>query len=122
MYDYVIESQGKLLERIVNERLWVDMTGMSFKANDKFYETFNRKFQQMFTAGLIDHFKAYNKEKMNPKLYAHLNAGGPQVLTMEHLEAGFVVWLVSLSFAVLAFILEWIVKLCGDRILLKLKR
>lgn len=44
----------------------------------------------------------------SPKMYAHLD--GPQVLTMETMGTGFVVWLVSLSFVIFVFLLDWIVK------------
>lgn len=55
---------------------------------------------------------------MNPKRYAHLFAASPQVLTMEHLQAGFVIWLVSILVSLTAFTLEWLVRL-KDYLLIK---
>lgn len=81
----------------------------------KFFGVFDEKLQQLLTGGIINFrlnetWLKQDDKKKYAHLYAHLE--GPQVLTLENLEAGFCVWLVSLSFAVIVFLIEWIVKLC----------
>lgn len=85
----------------------------------------NLKTQQLFTAGIIDHFADYDKRIFDQKFYKRLSdltpkymevqhvtmfSEGPEVLTLNHLEGGFVVWLISMSFAIFAFIFEWLIK------------
>lgn len=69
----------------------------------------------MFTAGLIDYYADVWFKFLNPKrykeLYPDLYPEGPQVLTKEHLEAGFVIWMVSIVVAIAALILEWFIRL-----------
>lgn len=68
----------------------------------------DRKLQQLFVGGLIEHYDSEYKEKINPKRFLHLqDPTGPKVLTLEHLRAGFVVWLVSIVFALAVFSFEW---------------
>lgn len=91
--------------------------------NHKFFDILDIKTQQLQSAGIIDNFIRNIIEMVNPKGYKKPDAytkeylrdvfpksfpRGPKVLKMETLEAGFVVWLVSLTLAVTAFILEWI--------------
>lgn len=47
---------------------------------------------------------------VDPKYYEHLFRDEPKVLTMSHLEAGFMIWLGSLSLAFVAFMGEWLIK------------
>lgn len=87
------------------------MFGLIFNRYNKLHDIFDRKLQQLFVAGMIEHYDTEYNELVNPKRYEHLQEPpGPKILTMEHLEAGFVVWLVSVCVAVLALIFEWITK------------
>lgn len=72
-----------------------------------FYETFNAKIDEMLSNGIIDHWfrKAYN-----PKgLERTIEDIGPQVLTWDHLEICFLIWLIFLSLSLIAFSYEIIV-------------
>lgn len=87
------------------------MGGLNFRGNHKFFETFEKKTQQLFAAGIIDHYAADYNDNLNPKQYEHLYRDGPQILTLAHLEAGFVIWIVSICIAISVFICEWLVTL-----------
>jgi hypothetical protein len=110
--EYVVhESKGRLFKRILMERIDFDMTGMKFPHNHELYEVFNTKIQELVSAGLVDHYEEEFSKYLNPKLYKHLNLDGPKVLTMKHLEAGFVIWMIPLFFAMITFCCEWFVRL-----------
>jgi hypothetical protein len=105
-------TKGKILERLLKERMMLGMAGMAFPRNHYLFEEFNKRFQQLFRGGFIKLFIEQYEECLDPKRFRHLHPGDePQVLTMEHLKAGFVVWVISFSFAIIAFIAEWIIRL-----------
>lgn len=107
-----MDTNGHFLKRILKERMFFEMYGWQFQRYDKLYDIFDRKLQQLFTGGLIDYYDTKYKEQVNPKNYVHLqDPSGPKVLTMKHLEAGFIVWLFSVGLAVFVFVVEWIIKL-----------
>lgn len=76
-----------------------------------FFDIFDTKLQQLSTGGIIEHYTNVYDESLNLKGFEHLQRTGPEVLTIENLEAGFVVWIVSISFAILIFMFEWICQL-----------
>lgn len=64
-------------------------------------EIFNEKIHQMHSGGLIYYLE---KNYTNPKgLKNQPEEIGPQVLTMEHLEIGFLVCLCPMALSVLVF-------------------
>lgn len=105
-----ILTQGRFIERVLTSGMYTEFVAMCIPPFHKFYEVVDQKIQQLFTAGIINIFAQEIITSDDKKAYAHLNPQGPQVLTMKHLEAGFVVWLISLNFAVIAFMLEWATK------------
>lgn len=107
-YEDVNKSKGALLNRIMKERTRLEMRGLFFPVNHQFYNTFNRKIQQCVTGGIIDHLRSNWTKYLEHKRYAHLYTVHPKVLTLQTLEAGFVIWMVSLSLSIIAFVLEWI--------------
>lgn len=109
-YHKVITSRGQLLKRVMKERVDLETSGLSLPKNHKFYDLFNDKLQQLFQSGIISYYNEFWTEWLDPKRYAHLYMEEPQILTLEHLEAGFVIWLISLTFAVLVFVIEWFVR------------
>lgn len=118
LYYHVWLSNGTLLNRFLKQSVNLDIRGLVFPRNHGFYEIFNKKLQQYFESGLIGRYVSSTKAFLNPKRYAHLFAASPQVLTMEHLQAGFVIWLVSILVSLTAFTLEWLVRL-KDYLLIK---
>lgn len=85
------------------------MNGMFFPRNHQFYDTFDKKLKQLFTAGLIIHYESDHFKCLNEKRYKHLHPEGPKVLTFDNLKAGFVIWLVSICLAIAAFVIECII-------------
>lgn len=105
------DTNGTFLKRILKERLFLEMYGWKFHKHEKLFDVMDLKIQQLFVGGLIDFYDREYKEQINPKRYEHLQGPfGPKVLTLPHLEAGFVVWLLAINFAVFVFICEWLVR------------
>lgn len=99
---------------------------METSRNNKLFNILDLKIQQLQSAGIIQKLikdrekifihRNYIKPKMLTKeylrdIYPKSFPEGPKVLTMEHLEAGFFVWLTSLTLALITFILELINRL-----------
>lgn len=105
-----IATNGTFLNRIVKQPLYVKSISQVFDKNPMF-ETFDEKFQQLVVGGLIDHYDKDYLDFISPQRYNHLHPKGPKVLTMKHLQAGFIVCFVPLIFAVLGFIYEWLLNI-----------
>lgn len=105
-----MNTNGSFLKRILKERFITEMHVWYFPSfSAKLLNIINRKLQQLFVGGLIEYYNAEYKELINIKRYKHLqDSTGPKVLTMEHLSAGFIVWLVSVVLAIIIFVTEWI--------------
>lgn len=119
----VNETKGKFLQRLLEEPFDTDICGMFFERYHKFFNVFDRKIDQLFEAGLTDHYIDINKDLMNLKRYAHLYPDGPQVLTVHHLEPGLIIWLVTVSFAGIVFVFECLIgslKFVKESFLLKI--
>lgn len=112
VFKYVAsKSNGKLLERRLPEGLTTEMFGMAFERNHMLFDTFDKKFKQLFTHGLINHFLKKHDESARPETYANsTESAGPKVLTMEHLKGGFIVFLVPLAASAVVFALEWLMR------------
>lgn len=107
VYENVI-TNGRFLRRVMKEDLFTDMHGLRFDYFHVFFKIFDRKIQQLFTGGITNHYIDEVIGNFNPKRYDNLYVDEPQILTLEHLEAGFVIWLLAMSFAVCIFMLEWL--------------
>lgn len=80
--------------------------GLIFKPLSPFYEMMNVKTMELVESGLIG---LWIQKKTNGKLIRRvIEEIGPQVLTMDHLEIGFLVCSVPLMLSVMVFILELI--------------
>lgn len=108
---HVKKSNGSILQRVLKEDLFINMLGLRFDMFHVFFEIFERKVEQLITGGIINYYIKQVTEDMNPKRYEHLYVNESKVLTMKHLEAGFVIWLFALSFAVMMFTIEWLIRL-----------
>lgn len=111
LFYFVMWSNGKILERLLPERLFLEMFSMGFPRNHHFFEVFKEKLDQMLSGGLIDYYTSRYKDYINPKRYAHLTDKSSEVIKMSRFESGFVIWFVSTSFALIGFSLEWFLKL-----------
>lgn len=104
-------TNGKILSRMLEKTIGVELSGMVFPRNHKLFEVLDDKLQQLFEGGVTEFIRSIEKTGKQQNDYAYFRSPGPQILTMKHLEAGFAVWLVSISFAMFAFICEWLVRL-----------
>lgn len=126
-------SKGEILKRIIRKPFITESCGLSMMSNNKLFDVLDLKIQQLVAAGIIDYHLNVNKKLLDPnyykkpklltreyleKIYVKSFPEGPQVLTLEHLEAGFVVWLCCSSLALLTFVCEWIL-LLKDCLLIK---
>jgi hypothetical protein len=105
------KTQGKIMQRIIKEKDLTKTKIFAFPQNHPFYKVFEEKIQQMVTGGILEHIINDYNSSVNPKRFAHLNVEKVQPINVEHLEAGFVIWLISLVFPIIAFMIEWIVHL-----------
>lgn len=102
-----ISSQGKILSRLLPESLSMEITCMIFPKFHRFFDIFDQKIQQLIIGGFVNSTRDFHKTASHKKYtQSFAELGGPQILTMEHLETGFVVWLVSISFSIITFSLE----------------
>lgn len=104
-------SEGRILSTLLDERLFLESFGLSFPSHHKLYQIFNDKTQQLFESGIFQRYSYGSDRWLDPKRYAHLYRDEPQVLTMNNLEAGFIIWLASLSLTLFAFVCEWIIRI-----------
>lgn len=108
----ITDSAGRIGSRIIKEILPGVTKTLTFPRNHRFFEIFDEKIQKMVTAGIINHFAEEDyKNLLNAKNFSKSKLDEVKPLNLEHLEAGFVVWLVTLVFPIVAFIMEWIVTL-----------
>lgn len=82
--------------------------GLTFKDFSPFYEMLDVKIGEMNAAGLIGLW--WTREFQNNDRKRTVEDIGPQVLTMDHLEIGFMICLVPLTFSVIAFFAELLIK------------
>jgi hypothetical protein len=114
-------TRGEILKRLLKTPIKEMICGLEFPRNHRFYESFNRKIQQLFESGTINHYMDENKKYFDTKFYEkplkihkkYLETSykksfedGPKVLTMKDLEFGFVIWLGSLCLPFIVFIIE----------------
>jgi hypothetical protein len=109
--DLIGQSKGKILKRILKDPSTTQFKGMVFPLNHRFLEIFEHQIKRFLTAGILNIERNDLYEKVNPKRFLHMTVDEVQPMNLEHLEAAFVVWLISMIFPVVAFIVEWIIML-----------
>lgn len=107
----VDQSKGEILQRVIRGSFSGATTSFVIPCHHRFFESFDKKTQQAVAAGIIDHFADDFKDLTNKKRFSHLKLVEEVPMSLEHLEAAFWVWLVSLVIPTAAFIAEWIFKL-----------
>lgn len=89
---------------ILNETITSTYMGQLFNTFNPFFETINKQTSYLLEAGVVSRCR---------ELYVELNRKvediGPQVLTMEHLEIGFLACAILLTLSCIAFIGELLV-------------
>lgn len=93
----------------LNEKIMSDHVGFYFPWNHFLHEAFDRKLGHMIDSGVVKKLvedAAFIRE-------AKCESFNPDVLTMEHLDVVFQIWLAGLCTALLQFIFEYLVyKIC----------
>jgi hypothetical protein len=107
----ILKTQGRILKRMLKQSVLGSRKVLVFPQNHRFYEIFNKKIGQLVTAGIINHLANDFKDVVNMKKFSQLKSDEVVPMSLEHLEAGFVIWLVSMIFPFVAFAFEWIVTL-----------
>ena len=94
------------MHKIMKEKIISDH--LSFMIEDRsnfFHKLFNRKMQQLVEAGIarkiVADFTTVN--------FAD-GAGTPMILTLDHFEIWFVIWLYGLLVAFLVFVVEFLLR------------
>jgi hypothetical protein len=108
--DYIKNSSGQILIRIIEDAIFGSSKLLVMPHNHRFFASFHEKTEQIVPYGLIDHFYRETKDSFNQKGFAPSSLENFKPMSLEHLEAGFVVWAVTLMLPIAAFIFEWIFK------------
>jgi hypothetical protein len=126
LHYFIFLSGGEFQKRIIDEPMQETFCGVDFPRNHKFYENFNRKITQLYEAGITERYskhyyhlldlKYYERPRLIHKKYLETTwrksfIKEPKILSMRDLEFGFVIWLGSLVFPLIAFVLEWFKRL-----------
>lgn len=103
-------TKGTFSRRILNDRLLLEMKVLLAARHNKLFDLIDRKMQQFFEGGLFYAFTANIRRKVEKRLSPEYTETF-KVLTLEELEAGFVISVVPLLFAISAFCLERMIAL-----------
>lgn len=94
---------------ILEQKIITDMNGFSQSQFNFMFELMNRKAVQFLESGLAQHLVDRYRIKRRPT-----SDDGPKILTLEHLNAGFYIFLACIAFAIFVFIIEIIAKKMSD--------
>lgn len=108
MYQSMVREQMNRSDppALLEARFLLEARAFRFPNHHFLFEIFDRKLQQYSEADLISYNTKEFKDKSDPNKFKD-NEDPFKVLTLEELEAGFVVCLVPLIFSFLVFVLEW---------------
>lgn len=93
--------------KLLKDRLMLELKALRIEKHNPFFEAFDRKLQQYIQAGLNGYNSKEFDEENNPEKFEKYKEPFA-VLTLNELEAGFVVCIVPFVFSILAFGLEWL--------------
>jgi hypothetical protein len=108
--DYIMKSSGQILKRMIKDAMIGSSKLLVMPHNHRFFDIFNEKIEETIPYGLIDHFSKDDKDSFNQKGFAPSSIENFKPMTLEHLEAGFVVWIITVMVPIAAFVFEWVVK------------
>lgn len=89
----------------------LEMLGFNMPRNHKLYWIFNEMIQQLVEKGIVQYHTEDHYGRMKLSRFFREEDLGPQVLTLEDLEASFVLWFATVPFAVAAFLFELMIAL-----------
>lgn len=95
---------GKASLRMLDENFFTLSHTMMFTRNLPYTEAFRNRVNQLISSGVPQRFYEQQMEKYRP--LGSNDQIPPQVLTLEHLAVGFLIYLVVCAFCVLVFLIE----------------
>lgn len=90
---------------ILEERIKNFYIGIIFEIENPFHENINEMILYLLSGGIIDYWVKSNQKRRG---IFKLDEFGPQVLTMEHLEVGFMICCFPLTLSFIVFLLEYV--------------
>lgn len=92
---------------LLDEIVISTFSAINFPPFCPFFEELNRKIDRMISSGILVYwYNNYHRIGYPKKVVDEV---GPEVLTMEHLEIGFVVCLIPLGLSILVFLCELLI-------------
>jgi hypothetical protein len=122
--EQAILSNGQILKLLLAETQ-LELCGLTVDYDSQLFDHFNNKTLYLLEAGIIQHWIDQTKKFLDPKyyqrpllltkeylheIYPKTHPEGAQILTVEQLEAGFVIYLAAVAVCILVFMLEWLVR------------
>lgn len=106
--DYIEESDGNILERVIKD----DNLGISnsfvLPPNHRFYAIFSKTLEKLMPTGIINHYSNENNDLLSKKRFESDYLEFVKPMSMDHLESGFIVWMITLCLPIVAYIFECI--------------
>lgn len=97
-----------------DEVLFTHHYEFKYRSGVAFKKDFDRKTTQLLEGGFVARWFANNLYGDGVKIKRTAEEIGPQVLTMDHLAIGFIVWLIPLTFSLIVFAYEIGKRPCRD--------
>lgn len=98
----------------LKETLFSDNVGLVMPPNQYLYWLIEETLQKIIPTGIPQHIKNFHLEVCYPP--KDVEEVGPQVLTIDDLNYGFVIWIVAIFITLIAFFFEFLM----DRIVIKI--
>lgn len=95
--------------KLLHEKIISDYIGFKQLVNCILLHGVNRKVIQLVESGLADYYVNRHRFKRMPE-----DDPCPQVLTLDQMSAGFIIWLASLAITLVCFVLEILLKSCRN--------
>jgi hypothetical protein len=132
-------SNGAILKILLKSFFREETCGLQIRSDigtySDLFDVYDNVTRKLFEAGIIQHWLAetdkyldpryYEKPLLLTKVYLHeiypkTHHKGAQILTVEDLEAGLVIYLGTVALSFIAFALEWLVRFKDYLIVLNL--
>lgn len=99
---YLVEElQLNVSLKILDHKLVTSFVCIDLEHNGFLNDRFSSKLTQFIESGIFNHWRSHHVVELN-----QTETSEPQVLTMEHLSAGFFLFLICLLISIFFFIFE----------------
>lgn len=111
--DKIKKERGRLRIKHLDRKVFTVHIGIKFERHSFLHWSFNRKIKQLAESGCIETFNRLETD-------SHKTSSGranekqlePIVLTMDHLNIGFLIWILLLAAATLIFLINLLIYRC----------